>query len=331
MVATRADKRASIASRNPLIDRGILKQVLSYSGAGEFIFYAPISKLWLACYRAVPAHEVMGKDTACCKQDFKALPKMTLRRAVYASAARVKVAHAAGLRFDADGKELQFYSGRNATVAALAEAHRLGMPFSTSTMNGAAYSGELSTVIWLNTVHECAFNADTTTCSARRGHIEVLRWLKQQGAAFDAGTMFYAALHGQQLACAYLRAEGCDWDEAATYGAAFNCHWGTVRWLHEQGCPWVPKQMCLKAAQQGDISSMTYLSQHEESVPSYVLSDMLNAAGSKGHLAAVQWLRQQHGAEWPRALCHLGVQWSGNTLEWARAEGCDSPLELNGT
>jgi hypothetical protein len=63
---------------------------------------------------------------------------------LFASAARVKVAHAAGLRFDADGKELQFYSGRNAIVAALAEAHRLGMPFSTSTMNGAAYSGELS-------------------------------------------------------------------------------------------------------------------------------------------------------------------------------------------
>jgi hypothetical protein len=328
MVAARAGKRAAVDSSNSLSDGGILKQVLSYAGAGEFIFYAPISKLWLECYRAVPAHEVVRDDAICCLQNLRVLPKMTLRRAVYASAARVKVAHAAGLRFDADDETLQFYNGRTASVAVLAEAHRLGMPVSTSTMNGAAYSGELSTVIWLYTVHNCAFDTQTSAYSARGGHFEVLRWLKQQGAAFDADIMFSAALHGQKLTCAYLRAEGCDWDEAAAYGAALNGHWDTVRLLHEQGCPWFFKQMCLKAAQQGDISSMTYLFQHEESVPSYVLSDMLNAAGSKGHLAAAQWLRQHHGAEWPRALCHLGVQWSGDTLEWARAEGCDSPLEL---
>jgi hypothetical protein len=82
MVATRASERAIADASNPLSDAGILKQVLSYVGAGKFIFYAPIKILWLACYRAVPAHELVGKDTVCCKQDFKALSKMTLRRAV---------------------------------------------------------------------------------------------------------------------------------------------------------------------------------------------------------------------------------------------------------
>jgi hypothetical protein len=34
-------KRAVVDTVNPIDNAGILKQVLSYAGAGEFIFYAP--------------------------------------------------------------------------------------------------------------------------------------------------------------------------------------------------------------------------------------------------------------------------------------------------
>jgi hypothetical protein len=63
MVAARADKKASLSSVSALSDTHILKQVLAYAGAGEWIFYAPISKLWLECYRAVPAHDMKQNDT----------------------------------------------------------------------------------------------------------------------------------------------------------------------------------------------------------------------------------------------------------------------------
>jgi hypothetical protein len=73
--------------------------------------------------------------------------------------------------------------------------------------------------------------------------------------------------------------------------------------------------------------------QHEQlpaAVQTALLSKMLAAAGSKNHLAAAQWLRAQ-GAAWPAILQHrLGdvqQQWQGVALDWARAEGCTSPVE----
>jgi hypothetical protein len=63
----------------------------------------------------------------------------------------------------------------------------------------------------------------------------------------------------------------------------------------------------------------------QEPVNADVLSAMLTLAGAYDHLAAAQWLRQR-GAEWPTVLHFNGTDWSGDTLEWARAEGCDSPL-----
>jgi hypothetical protein len=326
MVATRAGKRAAADASNPLNDAGILKQVLSYAGAGEFIFYAPISKLWLECYRAVPAHEMKKDDTIRQEQDLDVLPQMTLRRAVFASAARVKLAHQLGLQFGTECLQLHFYLGLLACKAVLTEAHRLGMPVSASTLNGAAFSGELSAVIWLHTEHSCALNHNTILCCARTGQIEVLRWLKQQGMVFTTDAMNFAAMHGQNLTCAYLHAEGCTWDELASFAAAHKKHWNTVRWLYNHGCPWYFSSMCLLAAEQGSIDGMAYILQ-QQLVTVDAFTRMLNIAGCNDRLAAAQWLRQQHYAEWPPVLCYDDKPWSGDTLEWARAEGCDSPLD----
>jgi hypothetical protein len=43
--------------------------------------------------------------------------------------------------------------------------------------------------------------------------------------------------------------------------------------------------------------------------------------------AAMQWLRQE-GADWPNVLRYAGTQWPEASIAWCRAEGCDSPLEL---
>jgi hypothetical protein len=322
MEAVDASKVAQLHAESPLEDAGILKQVLSYAGAGEWIFYAPISKLWLECYRAVPAHEARKDDTVMQRHDLPVVPEMTLRRAVYASAARVKLVHELGLCFSTDSVRLQFYTGRVANIAVLDETHRLGMPVSTHTLNGAAYSGELPTVIWLHTEHSCALDSKTSEYSAGGGHIEVLRWLKEQGMVFTRYTMNAAAMHGQigpWPTCAYLHAESCPCDELTVYHAALAKHWDIVCWLHEHGCPWIFKNTCFEAAEQDEVNAMNYLLQ-QEPVAEYILSAMLNAAGACGHLVAAQWLRQR-GAVWP---IHL-YNWSDDILVWARAEGCDSP------
>ena len=84
MEAVDASKVAQVHAESPLEDAGILKQVLSYAGAGEWIFYAPISKLWLECYRAVPVHQLDEKDTVEQEHDFEVVPQLTLKRAVFA-------------------------------------------------------------------------------------------------------------------------------------------------------------------------------------------------------------------------------------------------------
>jgi hypothetical protein len=51
-----------------------------------------------------------------------------------------------------------------------------------------------------------------------------------------------------------------------------------------------------------------------------------NHAGVFNQLRAAQWLKQ-HGAEWPAVLAVNAHQhWSYDTLAWARAQGCTSPL-----
>jgi hypothetical protein len=55
-----------------------------------------------------------------------------------------------------------------------------------------------------------------------------------------------------------------------------------------------------------------------------VRTRMLNAAAAHDQLAAAQWLRQQ-GAEWPDQLRNDLLFWTGETLAWARSEGCTSP------
>jgi hypothetical protein len=244
MVATRACKRAVVDASDPLSDAGILNQVLSYAGAGEWIFYALINKLWLECYRAVPAHDVRKEDTVERALDFRVQSQMTLRRAVYASASRVRLAHELGLRFGTQSGRLQFYLGSVACAAAFAESHRLGMPVSTRMMNGAASVGELSIVKQLHTQHNCGFDSETSACSAESGHIEVLQWLKKRGARFSAYTMHRAARSGQGLTCIYLKSEGCMWDRRVTHAAAYHSHWDAVRQLREHGCPWCCERIC---------------------------------------------------------------------------------------
>jgi hypothetical protein len=245
-----------------------------------------------------------------------------VRRAVFASAARVKMAHELGLRFDTDDEDMQVYMGTLACKAALTEAHRLGMPLSTNILNGAAFTGELCTVIWLYTEHQCVFNSGTGAHAAGGGHVNVLSWLKEQGVVFDKNTMNAAALFGKVSTCAYLHAEGCPWNEATSFAAACRKHWDTVRWLREHGCPWYTYRMCYQAAKAGDITAMTYVLQQDPEASSH-LSFMLDCACTYGHLVAALWLRQR-GVEWPNVLC----SWPDHMVVWARAQGCDSPVRI---
>jgi hypothetical protein len=295
MVATRAQKRSAKDSLNPLQHAGILQRVLDYVGPGHWCFLAEVSSLWRDVYRRVAEVEVQA--IGCYdKEHVVCVPPMTLYSAVLASPARVRHADAHELRCTSD--KYMCAAGRHADVPFLQVAHALGMPYMYIAMMAAA---------------------------ARCNKLAVVQFLRAQGCPLSTSIFHLAAERGHIAMCTYLFAEQCLWDEVTSHYAARGGSVDALRLLRQRGCPWNPPVVSTNAAAGGSVDVLLYLQQ--QGIVFDLLTEMLLAAGAYSKLAAAKWLRQQ-GAEWPAVLCSVWYQkWSGDTLEWARAEGCTSPTE----
>jgi hypothetical protein len=279
----------------------------------------------------------------------------TLCSSVFASPACVKLAQEVGLNCKNYTYRCQLAAGRYGTVEALLAARDLVMEYSTGTMKGAAEGNKLAVLQFLH-ARGCPTDRFFPEVVARRGDLEVLRWIhehgykwnnyailktaassgnvemtawvkQQPGVAFDWQAMNAAAAYGHTAICEYLHAEQCIWSSSVCFCAACHGHVCTLRWLHEHGCPWDATMIASLAAESGSAEILMYLQQEGVVHTAVQLTRWLNAAGAHEHLAAAQCLRQQ-GAEWPDALVCSGRVWSGATLTWARAEGCISPTRL---
>jgi hypothetical protein len=160
----------------------------------------------------------------------------------------------------------------------------------------------------------------------------VFDWLLQQGAVqLTCDTMRTAAQWGRLQLCQWLRAAECEWDHTVCSAAAHGGHVSTLRWLMTNGCPWTVETLYTSAidctaASNSAVAVLQLLLEQGVLADAAVLTSALNYAGAKNKLAAAQLLKQQ-GAEWPAVLYCSGVSWSGESLAWARAEGCTAPTE----
>jgi hypothetical protein len=287
-----AQEGSATSSSNPLHQAGILQCVLEYVGAGHWCFVAEVSNLWKVVYEKLASTEVQvifGLHTITC------VPQTTTFSAVFGSRSRVRLAHAHGP--DCATKGYQRAAGMYADVATLKAARELGMRYTPETMKGAVRCNQLAVVQFLH-AEACPWDAVAFSIAATRGHTDM---------------------------CAYMHAEGCPWSGAACYQTAMNGHGSTLRWLHEHGCPCMLDVIYLPAAQGGSVDAMKFLQQQGIVYTAVMLREMLNVAGAYSKLAAAKWLRAQ-GAEWPQVL-EYGQPWTGDTLLWARAEGCTSPTQ----
>jgi hypothetical protein len=146
--------------------------------------------------------------------------------------------------------------------------------------------------------------------------------------------MASAAGAGHIAMCEHLRSIGCAWNawNAGTCSsAAREDHINMLRWLRENGCPWDISKVSISAAHCGSTSILDYVIEQGEVLDAELLTDALICAGASDQLHAAQWLRQ-HDAQWPAVLSYEDFdeikQWSGESLAWARAEGCTSPTTL---
>jgi hypothetical protein len=204
--------------------------------------------------------------------------------------------------------------------------------FDHETCAGAALGGQLLALQHLRSVG-CDWDVESIArCPARSGKVEVVKWLRQQqGIVINATVMAAAAAGGQIAMCEHLRSAGCEWDSSACVQAVVSGEIQTLRWLQEHGCPWDVIKVFITAASRGFTDILDYIMQQGEVLDAELLTHALNCAGAYKQLQAARWLRQ-HGALWPAVLLYGQAprikQWSGDTLAWARAEGCISPIAL---
>jgi hypothetical protein len=179
---------------------------------------------------------------------------------------------------------------------------------------------------------QCPRDASACTAAVRSRSLDTLRWLRERKFPMDAGACEVAAHSNQMGVLKWLHQQGCAWDATACTAAARGGHLDVLRYLHSSGCPWEAGTACEKAATAGSLDVIKYILEHEP-VPltAAQLSQVLNAAGRYNQLPTAQWLRQQHGAQFPALLVYKDrycptssstAGWHYETLEWARREGC---------
>jgi hypothetical protein len=217
------------------------------------------------------------------------------------------------------------------TITAAAQNGRLAVcrflvaeqcPWIARACAGAAAAGHLETVRFL-LESGCPWEPDTI-CerAAESSSIEVLQYLKQQGGVFTKRAMRMAAYMGNLHVIQYLHSEQCPWDTSACTNA---CGVDILHWLREQGCPGNPEAVRCAAAEADDLDMVLYMAEVQPAASAAQLTQMLNAAGANDSLETAEWLRQQ-GAKWPAVLRYSERSWRGAALQWARAEGCTSPV-----
>jgi hypothetical protein len=206
-----------------------------------------------------------------------------------------------------------------------------GCPWFIDSCSTVAETGDLKQLQWVHQ-HASPLTARISQHAARSGSVQVFEFLQQQGAVFDADTLVCAAADSHLQLCKWLRATaGCEWScEALSYAAECDSL-ETVRWLLDSGCECDPDELYMYAAvHESDTRNvLRYLLEAGVHAEPARLTATLKQAGLNDMLDAAKLLRQ-HGAAWPdNLLCEdEGISWSGESLAWARAEGCTAPTEV---
>ena len=91
--------------------------------------------------------------------------------------------------------------------------------------------------------HECKWldNAapPASVAAAENNDLPMLQWMEKNGYYWKVvDVAYYAARKGNIEMLAWIHQQGCPWDETATEEAARNGQFDALNWLIEHGCPY---------------------------------------------------------------------------------------------
>ena len=119
------------------------------------------------------------------------------------------------------------------------------------TSAAAAGEGNLHALKWLRSLDPpCPWHVGTCWSAARGGHLDCLRFAREEGGCeWDEDTCAEAAGAGNLdiLKWARTRVPPCPWDEWTPWRAAKAGHLGVLRWCQEHNCP-VNRRACAREA-----------------------------------------------------------------------------------
>jgi hypothetical protein len=282
--------------------------------------------------------------------------------------ATLRWAHAGGLLRDGEGLLLHLAAerGHMPVVRLLVEEARLPMPSRPSIASNpcerAAAAGDLPLLQYLR-AHRCPWSETAACAAAAGGHLNVLRWMDEQGGpAARAGTFIAlaAAGAGQVGVLAWLRgvAPGAVWGPRAARAAAEGGHLSVLAWAAAQVPP-LPvdvqdEDLQERVAARGDLPMLDFLAARGAvftpaacvaaaaagHVPALALLRSLRppapwgaavttAAAASDQLAALRWLRaQEPPCPWDAELLReAALRGFMPILEWARAQQPPCPWD----
>jgi hypothetical protein len=186
----------------------------------------------------------------------------------------------------------------------------------------AAGSGRLDVLHFLRSRGQFYSSTDVCAAVAGRGHLHVLKWLRENGCRWDTETCCKAAGSGHLHILKWARKNGCDWSESTCAFAAGGGHLNVLKWARENGCLW-NASTCSYAARGGHLHVLKWARENGCNWHAWTCSF---AAGG-GHLDVLKWAREE-GCDWDASTCweaarhgHLDV------LKWARENDCEWDIQ----
>jgi hypothetical protein len=207
-------------------------------------------------------------------------------------------------------------------------------------IEGAAQGGQIEVLDWelqrnirregSDAAGRVAFDVTTVMQSAvRRGHVDMLRWALEQDFALRPGLDVDAAAAGQMSVVRFIceRVVGFARDGGGPAGraCAIAAGRGDLAMLEFLACQDYTLGPCLldRAAWSGDVRVLSWV----RSTGLEWTARPCAIAASRGHLAALQWLRaQEPPCPWSSEVVHKArARQHLELAAWAVAQGCPTP------
>jgi hypothetical protein len=334
MVETRETKRVVAERQHPLYHRGTVELVCAYVGPGHWAFKAPISKLWLQCYRKVP---VNNKTRLV---QYQISIQMTNFKRAFASPATLQYALDYGLKWGRNHYYThRIYSaiGKCADEEVLRAAFEMGMPKHASLNDGAAEAGDLAKLKFLCKEMKCPLNKyDIMMSAVKGGSVPLLKFLAKEGCKINDNPFAAAASSGSVPVLDYLFARKglkCPPDTFWLPGAARLGHLNVLQWAADRlgdKIVWNRRDICTSAAQSGSIEMMQFLQQrgadlaeHNGSSNFPLVKERITTTAARGERKEMLlWLKQQGILPTVHAMCDAAERDMLDMCLFLYTEGC---------